>query len=151
MATAQASEQGARIRSAEEFREALDRLLTKVDGDDRVGPLIRATGLRLRFEFPDIGLTLDVAATNERGRHLHWSFSDDAEWRPRLTLEMDSETANAYLQGAASLPIAIARGRVRCKGEARTTLFYLPAARLMCEPYRRLVREDYPHLAVGQP
>jgi hypothetical protein len=62
---------------------------------------------------------------------------------------MDSATANAYLQGKESLAVAIARGKVRCSGESRVALLYLPALRLVVEPYRRLVRERYPHLALG--
>jgi hypothetical protein len=61
---------------------------------------------------------------------------------------MGSEVANRYLQGAESVPIAIARGRIRCSGESRSVLLYLPAARLIQRPYKRLVRAEYPHLAL---
>ena len=43
---------------------------------------------------------------------------------------MSAEVANRYLQGRESLAIAIARGQVRCRGESRAALAYLPAARL---------------------
>ena len=48
---------------------------------------------------------------------------------------MTAEVANRYLQGRESLAIAIARGQVGCRGVA-DALLYLPAARLICEPYR---------------
>jgi hypothetical protein len=135
----------ARPRAAE-FRAALDEALADADADDRIGPLIGATKLRLRFEFPDAGLVLNVAAA-DGDSNLSWSFAEDPGWSPRLELEMDSPVANRYLQGRESLAIAIARGQVRVRGESRVALLYLPAAGLLCEPYRRVVEAGYPALA----
>jgi hypothetical protein len=137
-----------RFHSVEELKEVLDRALGEVDADERRGPVLRATGIRLRFRFPDAGLVLNLAASEERGHHLRWGFSDNGGWEPKLELTMDSEIANAYLQGKESLAVAIARGKIRCKGDARVALVYVPAARLIAEPYRRLVRDEYPHLAL---
>jgi hypothetical protein len=134
--------------SAEELRELLDRTLTELDRDDRLGPLIRATGMRLRLECPDVGLVLNVAASDSPDRHIRWAFGDDIVWEPRLELLMAADVANAYLQGKESLAVAIARGRVRCKGEAKVALLYVPATRLMVEPYRRSVRELHPDLVL---
>ena len=61
---------------------------------------------------------------------------------------MDSQTANAYLQGRESLAIEMARNRIRYRGETRCALRYLPAMRVVVDAYRRLVRDDYPKLAV---
>ena len=134
--------------SATEFRELLDEALSELDADEKSGPLLRAAGLRMRFEFPDLGLVLNVAASEEPAHHLHWEFSDAGDWEPKLNLRMDSRIANAYLQGKESLAIAIARGRVRFNGDTRCALVYVPALRLVVEPYRRLVRQEYPHLVV---
>jgi len=134
--------------SASEFRRLLDAALTEVNSDDRSGPLLRATGMRMRFEFPDLKLVLNVAPGDDAGSHLRWEFSDSVEWEPRLKLTMDSEVANAYLQGKESLAIAIARQRVRCSGETRCALLYVPAMRLVVDAYRRVVRDEYPHLAI---
>jgi hypothetical protein len=62
---------------------------------------------------------------------------------------MNSEVANRYLQGRESLAIAIARGEVRCEGESSAALLYLPATRLIAEPYRRVVEAEYPRLAAA--
>ena len=136
-----------RAGEAKEFREVLDRALTELDRDERSGPLLRAAGLSLRIELTDLDLVLRVAPSEADDHHLRWSFGDTAE-PPKLDLRMDSETANAYLQGQESLAIGIARGKVRCSGESRVALLYLPALRLVVEPYRRLVRERYPHMAL---
>ena len=131
-----------------EFRELLDEALSELDTDEKTGPLLRAAGLRTRFDFPDLGMVLNVATSEEPGHHLRWEFSDAVAWDPKLTLSMDSQIANAYLQGKESLAIAIARGRVRYKGDTRCALLYVPALRLVVGPYRRLVRREYPHLLV---
>ncbi len=132
-----------------EFRELLERVLVEVDADSRIGPLLRAADIRLRFRYPDVDTTLNVAATDDEGHHLKWAFSDEVDWTPKLRLEMNSAVANGYLQGTESLAVAVARRRVRVSGDSKATLLYLPALRLVCEPYRRIVRADYPHLAIA--
>ena len=136
----------ARFRSAEELREVLDAGLAAVDADERSGPLLRAAELRLRLACPDLGVTVNVAAAQDPDHHLEWSFSGRGAPKPKLELRMDSEIANAWLQGKVSVPIAIARGEIKCSGDARCALLYLPAAKLFIDPYRRLLRERYPHL-----
>jgi hypothetical protein len=135
----------AKVADAGEFREVLDRTLRELDGDDRSGPLWRAAGISLRIELTDIHLVLRVSASDDDEHPIRWHFGDTGP-PAKLDLKMDSATANAYLQGEESLAIAIARGKVRCSGESRVALFYLPAMRLVVEPYRRLVRERYPHM-----
>jgi len=134
--------------AAAEFRSVLDDVLRETDADDQAGPLLRATGLRVRFEFPDLPLILNLAATEEGEHHLTWGFADDVEWKPKLTLRMGSKVANAYLQGKESLAIAIARGRVKATGDTRSALVYIPALRLLVASYSRLVTQEHPHLVV---
>jgi hypothetical protein len=134
--------------AAAEFRSVLDEVLRETDADDQAGPLLRAAGLRTRFEFPDLPLVLNLAATEEGEHHLTWQFSDDVDWKPKLTLRMDSKVANAYLQGKESLAIAIARGRVKATGDTRAALVYVPALRLLVTSYRRLVTQEHPHLVL---
>lgn len=142
MATATATEPG-----LEHFRTAIERALAEADADERLGPLLGATGLRLRFEFTDADVGLNVAAGGD-GRNLTWSFGPES-WPARLVLTMATPVANRFLQGAESLAIAIARGQVRCRGESRAALQYLPATRLLAGPYRRVVERDFPDLLVA--
>lgn len=134
---------------AAEYRALLDGALQTLDRDEHSGTVLRASGMRVRFDFTDLELRLDVAASEEGKRHyLRWTFSRKPSWEPKLRLAMDSRTANAYLQGKESLAIAIARGRVRCKGDSRTALLYVPLMRLFVDPYRASVQEGYPQLAI---
>ena len=134
--------------AAAEFQHLLDDVLKETDADDDAGPILRAAGLRVRFEFPDLPLVLNLAATEEGSHHLSWKFSDEVDWKPKLALQMDSKVANAYLQGKESLAIAIARRRVRATGDTRSALVYVPALRLLVSSYRRLVTQEHPHLVL---
>jgi hypothetical protein len=131
-----------------DLRTVLDEVLADVDADDRAGSLLRAAGLRVRFRFPDLGMVLNVAPSEEAGHHIRWSFADVGDWEPKLELVMDSEVANAYLQGRESLAIGIARGRVRAKGDTRCALLYVPALRVVVDSYRRQVRARHSRLLV---
>ena len=85
----------------EQLRAALERTLREIDADEHLGPLIGSTRLRMRFEFTDLEMALNVAA-GEGDRNLTWSFADEPGWAPKLTLRMTSEVANRYLQGRES-------------------------------------------------
>ena len=134
--------------AAAEFRHLLDDVLAETDADDHAGPLLRAAGLRIRFDFPDLPLVLNLTTTEEGDHHLAWKFSDETDWTPKLKLQMDSKVANAYLQGKESLAIAIARGRIRASGDTRSALVYIPALRLLVSSYRKLVTQEHPHLVL---
>lgn len=135
------------VRPAE-FRAALDRTLELAASDEKIGPLLGATRMRMRFHFPDLGLVLNLVAV-EGVRRLRWTFGEDDESPAKLELEMGSTIANRFLQGRESLAIAIARGQARFRGESRAALVYLPATRLLCEPYRQVVQSTYPDLVAA--
>ena len=137
-----------RFDSSQELRDVLEALLEAIDVDERTGTLIRAAGPRMRFEFPDRAVVLNLAPAEGAANNLRWRFDDEIGWEPRLRLWMDSTTANRYLQGRESLAIGIARGRVRYEGDARAALLYVPAMKLLVDPYRRLVAARFPRLAI---
>jgi hypothetical protein len=136
---------------AGELRDVIEHALKEVDIDERRGALLRATGMKVRFEITDLNLVLRVRAAEDSAHHLSWAFAGDDEddGLAGLSLQMDSATANAYLQGRASLPVAIARGQVRCSGDLSRALVDLPALQLLVEPYRSWVARLHPHLAVA--
>src|SRR5688500_12572227 len=136
------------FRSADECREVLERTLAAVDRSSRAGTRLRAAGLNLRIELVDLGAVCWVRATDDPKHYIQWRFDRRGRPKPRLVLKMDSATANAWLQGRESLPVALARRRVTFSGNARDALRYLPALKLVAERYRRLVRSEYPHLAI---
>lgn len=131
---------------ASEFRAAVERAFELAESDEKIGPAICAAKPRLRFVFTDSDLVLHVWAQDD-GR-LRWSF-DAVEWQPKLTLTMSMQTANRFLQGSESIAVAIARGEVKVLGSAQAALRYLPATRMLREPYRRVIAERHPELAAA--
>jgi hypothetical protein len=135
--------------SADELRGVLTRLLTEIEADSELGRRLGSAHVSYRYEFSDLGVALNVASSDEKDKWIHWSFSDQAEWDPKVTLEMDSEVANRYLQGRENLAIALARGRIHCSCEARAALSLLPINRQLSACYREVVERHYPHLLLS--
>jgi hypothetical protein len=127
----------------------LERLLEEIDGDPEVGPKMRSTRVPHRFVFTDLGVVVDITASERSDHALRWEFSERADWKPALTMEMESEVANRYLQGRENLPIALARGRIRLScAEARAALSLLPTNRELIRLYTQIIARDYPHLVL---
>jgi hypothetical protein len=132
--------------SVQELREVLSAMLAAIDEGDELGSRIRSARVSYRYVFTDLGLSLSVASAEDDDHNIRWSFGDDPEFDPRLTLEMSSEVANLYLQGHENLVIAMARGRIRCSGESRAALSLLPINRQLVACYRQVLERDFPHL-----
>lgn len=140
---------GPAFASREELCEVLERLLEEVDADPEIGPKMRSARVPHRFVFTDVEVVLDITASELDDRALRWEFSERADWKPVLTMEMESEVANRYLQGRENLPIALARGRIRLScAEARAALSLLPTNRELIKRYSEIIARDYPHLAL---
>jgi hypothetical protein len=138
-----------RHRSPEEFREVMDRTFAMMSEDDEMGPRLRAADVPQRFDFDDLGLVVNIrAAEDGEPGNLHWEWSDDVDWEPRVKMQMSSETANKYFQGKENVAIAIARRRIRTSGDIKAALDLMPITKPVFARYRDMVVSEYPHLAV---
>ena len=126
----------------------LDRALSELDRDERSGPLLRAAGLSLRIELTDIDLVLRVAPSDADDHHLRWSFGDSRRARRSSTSGWTPRPPTRTSRARRAWRSRSLAARSSAPGESRVALLYLPALRLVVEPYRRLVRERYPHLAL---
>ena len=136
----------ATFRSAEEFREVLDRTFGLMSTDPEMGPKLREADTPQRYEFPDLDLVVNVTAGDEA--NLRWEWSDDVPWEPEVEMTMDSEIANRYFQGKENIAIALARRRIRSKGNTKKALALIPVTKPVFARYREMVEQDYPHLVV---
>jgi hypothetical protein len=134
------------FRSAEEFREVLDRTFGLMSTDPEMGPKLRNADTPQRYEFPDLDLVVNVTAGDEA--NLRWEWSDDVPWEPEVEMTMDSEIANRYFQGKENIAIALARRRIRSKGNTKKALALIPVTKPVFARYREMVEQDYPHLVV---
>jgi hypothetical protein len=134
--------------TAKEMRSILDAVMAELDVDPEAGPRLRAAAAPLRFEFPDLKLSLTVFAADRPGC-LRWDFSKRSKPKPKLELSMDSAFANRLLQGAENPAIAIARGRLRTTvQDAGAALRFFGAAKPLFSRYSAVVAAKYPHLSV---
>ena len=140
---------GSPFASSKEFKEVMDRLFTTMSEDPEMGPALRDADVPQRFEFDDLDLVLNVRARNQGEQaNLHWEWSDEVEWEPRVPMKMSSEVANKYFQGKENIPLAIARRRIKTGGDIKASLALIPITKPVYARYRAMVTESYPHLVV---
>jgi len=140
---------GAEFSSPNEFRTVMDRVFSMMSEDPDMGPKLRDADVPQRFEFTDLDLVVNIRAAGEgEDGNLHWEWSDDVDWEPKVKMAMSSETANKYFQGKENVPVALARRRIKAGGDVKAALSLVPITKPIYARYRELVEEEYPHLAV---
>jgi hypothetical protein len=138
----------AAFRSPEEFREVMDRTFGLMSTDPDMGPKLREAETPQRFEFPDMDMAVNVTYAPEvrEGQHLRWEWSDAVDWEAEVEMAMDSDVANRYFQGKENIALALARRRIKSKGNVKKALALIPVTKPVFERYRQMVEADYPHL-----
>ena len=139
----------AEFRSPQEFREVMDKVFGLMDADPEMGPKLKAADVPQRFEFTDLDLVVNIRAA-EAGEdgNLHWEWTDDVDWEPKVRMAMSSETANRYFQGKENVPMALARRRIKAGGDVKAALSLIPVTKPVYAQYTALVEAEYPHLRV---
>jgi hypothetical protein len=135
--------------SPQEFREVMDQIFGLLSEDPDVGPRLRDADVPQRFEFDDMKMVLNVrAGRSGELENLHWTWSDEIDWSPRVRIAMSSETANRYFQGRVNVAYAIARRRIKTSGDLRAALELTPMTKPVQQRWRDLVASEHPHLAI---
>lgn len=136
-----------KFQSADEFREVMDRIFGLMDEDPEMGPQLKDADVPQRFEFEDLDLVVNIRGTREgEDGHLHWEWSDDVDWDPKVKMSMSSETANKYFQGKENVALALARRRIKSGGDVKAALALIPITKPVYAQYRAIVEAEYPHL-----
>jgi hypothetical protein len=138
------------FRSAEEFREVMDRTFELMSADPDMGPKLRDADTPQRWEFPDLDLVVNIAPaeSGDSTHNLIWQWSDEVAWEADVRMKMTSDVANRYFQGEENIAMAIARRRIKTSGDPRKALVLVPATKPVFPKYRQMVESDYPHLLV---
>jgi hypothetical protein len=132
----------------------MDRLFTMMSEDEEMGPALRDADVPQRFEFEDVDMVLNVRAVKiddpptPEEDNLHWEWTDEVGWEPRVQMKMSSEVANRYFQGKENIPLAIARRRIKTGGDIKASLALIPITKPVYARYRAMLEESYPHLVV---
>jgi hypothetical protein len=133
--------------SPDEFREVMDKTFSLMSEDPDMGPKLREADVPQRFEFDDLDLVVNIRAGRPgEDAELHWEWTDDVDWEPKVKMTMSSDTANKYFQGKENVPIAIARRRIKAGGDVKSALKLIPISKPVYERYRDMVGREYPHL-----
>ena len=135
--------------STEQFRTVIDGVMTLMSEDPQMGPQLRDADVPQRFEFDDLDLVVNARAAREgEPGNLHWEWSDEVDWEPKVRLTMSSEVANRYFQGKENVPVAIARRRIKAGGDVKAALALIPITKPIYKLYREMLEADYPQLVV---
>lgn len=127
----------------------MDELFTIMSEDPQMGPALRDADVPQRFEFDDLDLVMNIRARRgDERENLHWEWTDDVAWEPRVRMKMSSEVANRYFQGKENIPVAIARRRIKTGGDIKASLALIPVTKPVYARYREMLEERYPHLVV---
>ena len=126
----------AEFKSPKEFREVMDRVFSMMGNDPEMGPKLRdATAAALRVPRRRHG-GQHPRRRRGRGGNLHWEWSDDVDWEPKVRMTMSSEAANRYFQGKENVPMAIARRRIKTCGDVKAALALIPITKPVYAQYR---------------
>jgi hypothetical protein len=136
------------FKSADEFREVMDRCFGLMSADPDMGPKLRDADTPQRWEFPDLDLVVNIApAENGDSEHnLTWEWSDEIAWEPTVEMRMTSDIANRYFQGKENIAMAVARRHIKPSGDYKAALALVPVTKPVFPQYRAMIERDYPHL-----
>jgi hypothetical protein len=134
------------FRSPAEFRAVIDRVFSMMSEDAEMGPKLRDADVPQRFEFDDLDLVVNIRAGAGDEDNLHWEWTDDVDWEPKVKMKMSSEVANRYFQGKENVAMAIARRRIKTGGDVRAALSLIPITKPIYARYREMLEQEYPHL-----
>src|SRR3954470_14896682 len=133
--------------SPQEFREVMDRVFAMMDEDPEMGPKLRDADVPQRFDFGDVDMVVNIrAARAGEDGNLHWEWTDDVDWDPKVRMAMSSEPANRCFQGKENVAIAIARRRIKTGGDVKAALSLIPVTKPIYGRYRDMVEDEFPHL-----
>ena len=135
--------------SPREFREVMDRVFAMMSDDPDMGPKLQDADVPQRFEFTDVDMVVNIrAAEGGEDGNLHWEWTDDVDWEPKVRMAMSSETANKYFQGKENVAVALARRRIKSGGDVKAALALMPITKPVFARYREMIEAEYPHLVV---
>jgi hypothetical protein len=133
--------------SAPEFRTVMDRVFAMMSEDPQMGPQLRDADVPQRFEFHDLDLVVNIRAARpgEPG-NLHWAWTDEVDWSPRVEMTMAADVAVRYFQGKENVALALARRRIRSGGDVKAALALIPITKPVFARTRAFLEAEHPHL-----
>lgn len=123
--------------TVDEVNKYIGGIFEKALKDETIGPKLVGTGMSLRMNFsdPDSVVTIDFG-------HQKILTGDAARIDADAVLTMSTDTANRYWQGKVSLPLAMAKGKLKIGGSASQLLKLAPIAKDLYPVYVEMLKAD---------
>ena len=138
---------GVELESPKEFKEVMNAVFALMSEDPDMGPKLRDADVPQRFDFDDVDMVVNVrAGRSDEDANLHWEWSDDVDWEPKVQMKMSAEVAVRYFQGKENVPVAIARRRIKTGGDVKAALALIPITKPVYAQFRGVLEDRYPHL-----
>lgn len=138
---------GVELESPKEFKEVMDAVFSLMSDDPDMGPKLKDADVPQRFEFDDVDMVCNVRAGRDgEDANLHWEWTDDVDWDPKVQMKMSAEVAVRYFQGKENVPVAIARRRIKTGGDVKAALALIPITKPVYAQFRAVLEDRYPHL-----
>lgn len=138
---------GVELQSPKEFKEVMDAVFSLMSEDPDIGPKLKDADVPQRFDFDDVDMVCNVRAGRDgEDVNLHWEWSDDVDWEPKVQMKMSAEVAVRYFQGKENVPVAIARRRIKTGGDVKAALALIPITKPVYAQFRGVLEDRYPHL-----
>jgi hypothetical protein len=140
------------FKNKKEFVNVMNKLFTLMSTDPKVGPKLAVARVPQRWVFSDLDLALNATyadqAAAKKGHFLKWVWGDDQrDWEPVVEMKMKAKVANRYFQGKENIPIAVATGRIKTKGNLPKALKLIPMVKPIYPKYRQMLEDEgYEHL-----
>lgn len=122
--------------TADEVQTYIGGIFRAAFEDPELGPALRETGLTLQFQFSDPDATTTIVTSEGL------VIDGDVDQAPSATMIMAADVGNGYWQGKVSLPLAMARGRIRVKGNVQALLRLAPLSKALVPLYVARLKED---------
>ncbi|GAB2960141.1 SCP2 sterol-binding domain-containing protein [Amycolatopsis acidiphila] len=124
--------------TVDEVNKYIGGIFEKALQDEGIGPKLVATGMTLRMDFSDPDSTVTIDFPQRR-----ILTGEDAVIGADAVLSMSTDTANRYWQGKVSLPLAMAKGKLKVGGSAAQLLKLAPIAKDLYPVYVAMLKEDH--------
>jgi len=127
------------FNSSSEVHKYLGGIFETAFVDPVIGPKLRGVGIVIKTTYsePDAVVVIDANTGTV--------YAGDATTVADAEMSMTAETGNAYWQGKVNLPIAMAKGKVKVKGNIAAFLKLAPLGKQLFPVYIEMLRADGRH------
>jgi hypothetical protein len=124
------------FKDAAEVRKYLGGVFETAFADPEIGPRLRETGIILKTVYTEPDAIVLINAVDG-------SVTEGlADAEASAEMYMTADTGNAYWQGKVNLPLAMAKSRVRVKGNVASLLKLAPLGKKLYPSYIETLKAD---------